>query len=109
MEYQRNFGSNFPDELIVPGTHKNVDDSVVNLVNQYHTFISNKDMASANDLYESNKSILEPYRFDMSTVNKLEEELYNTGLYAISLQSTIISEAEPIADQFVGGIWLKEY
>lgn len=109
MNYQSNFGSNFPEKLIQAGTHKNVDDSVVSLVNQYNLFIHNNDNTSANALYEANKSILAKYRIDCSDINRIEEEIYNTGLCALSFQNTIITQTEPKTEQYIGGIWLKEY
>lgn len=109
MNYQRNFGSKFPDELIDVGTKKNIDDSVIEIVNQYNTYIQSKDIASANALYKANESILSPYKFDSFDVNRIKEELYNIGLCALSFQNTIISDTEPETKQYVGSVWLKEY
>lgn len=109
MNYQRNFGSKFPDELIDVGTKKNVDDSVLELVNQYNAYIQNKDIASAEALYDANKSKLSPYKFDSFDVNRIYEEVYNVGLCALSFQNTIISDTEPVAEQMIGSVWLKEY
>ena len=39
MDYSRVFGSKFPNSLIEVGTKKDVDDSVLALVNQYQNYM----------------------------------------------------------------------
>lgn len=106
--YSNLFGSQFPSALITPGTHKDVDDTVVSIVNQYNSYINSGDTSSAYELYEANKSILEPYSITMSYVNYLEEEIYNTGMLALSRHQVIQSDREPAyGDE--GTYWVQEY
>lgn len=109
MDYSKNFGSNFPTECITLNTHKDVDSSVVSLINQYNTYVQNGDMTSASTFYTKNKNTLEAYILDTSYLNRLEEEIYNTGLYAIAQKNEpIISSSEPV-NQPTNGYWFKDY
>ena len=109
MSYSRTFGSNYPSTLIQLGTHKDVDNSVVGLVNQYNAYVQAGNMVAAGNLYNQNKAKLEPYVLNMSYINRLEEEIYNTGLYALSSNSSITSDTEPTIEQNVGSYWLQDY
>ena len=106
--YSHNFGSNFPSEVIEVGTKKNIDNVVQSLVSQYYSLIDGGYLDVAKDLYNTNANILKDYIIDMAYINKLEEEIYNVGLKAISDSSTIISNDEP-SGQISDGIWLQEY
>lgn len=107
-DYSHIFGSNFPNEIIAVGTKKDVDNTVKSLVSQYYSFMDGGFVDAAKDLYEANKNILKDYIIDMAYINRLEEEIYNTGLKAINSSSAIISDTEPTL-QMVDGIWLQEY
>lgn len=113
MGYSRNFGSNFPSESIPLGTHKDVDNTVVGLINQYNTYVQNGDMVVAGKFYEQNKTQLEPYMLDMAYINRLEEEIYNTGIYAMEQNvengTPIISKNEPTTEQGVNAFWFQDY
>ena len=109
MGYSRTFGSNFPGECIPLGTHKDVDNTVVNLVNQYNSYIQAGNMPAASNYYAKNKAKLEPYMINTSYINRLEEEIYNTGLYALSSSSSITSDTEPEVEQNVNSYWLQDY
>lgn len=109
MSYSRTFGSNYPSTLIPLGTHKDVDNSVVGLVNQYNAYVQTGNMVAAGNFYDQNRAKLEPYVLNISYVNRLEEEIYNTGLYALSSNSSITSPEEPTVEQNVGSYWLQDY
>lgn len=109
MNYSRTFGSKFPSECISFGNHKDVDDTVVDLVNQYNTYIQTGDMVAAANFYTNNKIKLEPYVLNISYINRLEEEIYNTGLYALSSSNSVISETEPETEQGAGSYWFQDY
>ena len=109
MNYSRNFGSSFPQKPIAPGNHKDVDAAVSSLVTQYNQYMQNGNMAAASKLYLDNKDLLSLYIIDTSYINFLEEELYNTGLFALLSQDTIVSETQPGENQDVGGYWLQDY
>lgn len=106
MDYSRIFGSNFPNAIISNGSKKDIDDSVVSLIAKYYDFIEKKDITSANNLYNENKAILEPYKISMSDFNSLQEELYNIGLYVLKQTNQIISETEP-ADMEENSTWIQ--
>ena len=95
MEYSRNFGSNFPSSLIEVGTKKDVDDTVIALINEYYKYISSNDMVKANGLYEANKEVLEPYSIKMKDFNLLLEETYNIGLELLNKATIIVNENQP--------------
>lgn len=108
MNYSHIFGSNFPNEVVVVGSKKDVDDSVISLVSQYYAYLDAKDLDSATTLYNENKDTLDPYIVDSNYFSMLEEEIYNTGLLALNSSTSIISDSEP-ASQSVGSHWLKEF
>lgn len=108
MEYSHIFGSNFPNEVVAVGSKKDVDDSVINLVSQYYSYIDAKDINSAATLYDENKDILEPYMVNSDYFNRLEEDIYNIGVFALNSATTIISDTEPVS-QSINSHWLKEF
>lgn len=108
MEYSRNFGSNFPNELVPVGTKKDIDNTIKNLMNQYYAYIDAGDIDAANTLYNSNKSVLADYIINMAYINRLEEEIFNVGLNALKKVTNVIGTDEPI-DQADDGYWYKDY
>lgn len=108
MEYSRNFGSQFPDSLIPVGTKKDIDNTVKNLISQYYSYIDAGNINAANTLYNANKNTLEDYSINMAYINRLEEEIFNIGLNALTKVSNVISTTEPIA-QADDGYWYKDY
>lgn len=108
MNYTRNFGSNFPDELIPIGTKRDVDDSVSGLIAQYYSYIDAGNITAANTLYNENKDLLEPYQIDMAYINRLEEEIWNTAVATLNKLTTIVSDTAPLS-QSKNSFWLQEY
>ena len=113
MEYSRNFGSDFPNAFIPVGNKKDVDHTVVNLINQYYSYIDSGNISGAKSLYEDNKDehgnpILEPYMINMAYINRLEEEIFNTGLSVLKISTNIINNTEPL-DQPEDGYWYTDY
>lgn len=112
MGYSRLFGSQFPQQAIELGSHKDIDDVVAEIINQYNICIQANDLKWAAEIYEENKELLEPYIINAAYINRLEEEIYNTGVYAITSggdSGTIISETEPKTEQNEGDYWLSDY
>lgn len=107
MEYSREFGSNFPSELIPVGTKKDVDDSVKDLITQYYQLVESGSLDMAAKLYEDNQNILSEYAIKMSDINRFEEEIYNIGLDVLKKLTTIINDKEP-ATQSNGSFWYRE-
>ena len=113
MDYSRTFGSNYPNECIPLGTHKDVDNTVVNLINKYNSYVQTGDMILASTFYEQNKTLLEPYVLNINYINRLEEEIYNTGLYAMEKggngsNKSVVSDTEP-TEQDVNAFWFQDY
>lgn len=97
MEYSRNFGSNFPNSLIEVGTKKDVDNTVIDLVNQYYSYMSSNNIDAANAFYEANKDVLDAYSIKTKDFNLLLEELYNMGLNLLQKTKIIVDANEPVA------------
>lgn len=106
MDYSRNFGSNFPNKVIGAGTKKDIDSNVSSLIKQYYDYMDKQDVASANKLYENNKSKLSAYKISMADYNLLQEELYNIGIYALKNTKLSISTTEP-ADMEENSTWIE--
>ena len=106
MDYSRIFGSQFPNSLIEYGTKKDVDDTVIDLVNRYYNYISSNNMTAANALYEANKELLEPYSVKMKDFNLLLEDTHNIGLYALKQTKIVVDENMP-ATMSDNGIWYE--
>ena len=108
MEYSRHIGSNFPTSVLDPTVFakKDVDDSVVNLVNQYYSYVLSGDMTTANIYYDEHKDTLDSYKWSMSDVNLLLEEVYNIAL-TVARNTTVIVSAEQPVTMAKNGIWYK--
>lgn len=108
MEYSHIFGSNFPTEIIDVGTKKDVDDTVVSLINRYYQYVEANDINGANQFYNENKDVLDSYAITCADWNRLEEEIYNTGTFSLERFTIIVSDIEP-ESQSVGSYWLQEW
>lgn len=108
MNYSHNFGSNFPNELIPVGNKKDIDNTVKDLIVQYQSYIASGDLASANELYEQNKDKLDPYIINVKMLNRMQEDIYNTAVFALKQIKNVVSETEP-ADQNVDSFWYADY
>ncbi len=111
MSYSRVFGSQFPNSVLELSEYKDIGeatDEVKELIKQFYTFMDAGNIASAAALLETNYNTLKQYYFDMSCVNKLQEEVFNTGLYALKQNATIVASDEPDASDYVNATaWLK--
>lgn len=108
MDYSRIFGSQFPNSVISVGSRKDVDNSVADLVKEYYSYIDSGNINAANELYNNNKTLLEPYTFNSNYFNLLEEEIYNLGVGLLSSMSTIVSGDMP-TNQSMDSYWLEDY
>ena len=90
--------------------YKDVDDSVMPLINQYYDYIESNDLANASKLLEDNAELLKPYRLDMNGVNKIEKAISELADIAYSTQSIIISDTEPKSLSIGDGTeWYQPY
>ena len=106
--YSHESGSQFPSSVISLSNFKDMDDTVKDIILQYYTFMNLGNINSAQALIEANATLLKPYWIDATILNKIEEELYNIGLFALSNRSTIISTTEPTIDCEVDTFWYQE-
>ena len=107
MNYSNQFGSNYPTSLIDVGTKKDIDDTIVSLVNQYYQFMSSGNVDAAATLYNENKDLLESYMINMEYFNRLEEEIYNVALLALQKTNIIVSKYEPTYQQ-KNSVWYRD-
>lgn len=90
--------------------YKDVDDTVMPLINQYYAYIEANDLANANKVLEDNAELLKPYRLDMNGINKIEKAISDLADIAFSTQQIIISATEPTGSNLgVGTEWYQPY
>lgn len=109
--YSKIFGSQFPDNIITLSEYKDIGEAtnaVKELITQYYAYMEAKDYASASTLLENNWDVLKQFYIGMDVLNKIEEEIYNTQLYAIKNSDTVIADTEPNASEYTHlATWLK--
>ena len=90
--------------------YKDVDDTVMTLINQYYAYIEANDLANANKVLEDNAELLKPYRLDMNGINKIERAISDLADIAFSTQQIIISATEPMGNNLgIGTEWYQPY
>lgn len=110
MDYLRVFGSLYPASAINVANYKDIgqaDEDVKEIIKQFQIFMDNGNIDSASALVETNYEKLKPYYIGMHTLNKIEEEIYNTQVHILKNQSTIVSDGKPDLEQAINAIWLK--
>ena len=108
MAYYTNEYSNFPYELMSLHNFKDVDDSIGSVINQIKILQSQGKYDKVNEIIQSNKDTLVQYCFGAELINRLDEEIRNLEIYAISKkQSIYYLEEEPewatTLDVWIGG------
>ena len=90
--------------------YKDLDDTVMPLINQYYAYIEANDLANANKVLEDNAELLKPYRLDMNGINKIEKAISDLSDIAFSTQQIIISTTEPMGNNLgIGTEWYQPY
>lgn len=103
--YEREF-SKYPEEKIKLHHFKNVDDSIIDVINQINALRKQGLQNQAQRIIENNKDTLGQYIFDATTIRTLFEEIWNTQTYAKAKQQyTYFEDGEPDAPQ-TEDIWL---
>lgn len=89
---------------------KDVDNTVMPIINQYYAYLEQNDIYNANRILQENASLLKPYSMDANTINKMERAISELGDIAFSTQQIIISQSEPDNIQVgVGSEWYQPY
>lgn len=107
MSYSKVFGSQFPEQSLIIQEKQDIDDTVADIISTIQAYINNGSIASAKQLYDSNKNILETYNIDAAFINLLQEEIYNVGLFAKSKQTNLIQSEMPTTQE--AGFWYLDY
>lgn len=99
MKYTKIFGSQFPKHILEQKTFKDVDQTVLPLVNQIKTLQNAGDFEGANTIIENNKELLSSYMLSSNYLNFLCEETRNLEIFATTLtQNTLYQDSEPDSD-----------
>lgn len=101
--YSRLFGSQFPDNIIELSNFKDIGEApaeIQEIAHQIEAFYEQKKYAEAADLLNQNYNLLKAYYIDMNFANKLQEEVYNLGVYAMKNTEVIIADTAPNASLF---------
>ncbi len=100
--------SNFPQEKITRHYFKNVDDSIGPVIEEINRLRGQGYYQQAQRLIDNNSDVLSQYIVDATTFRTLEEEIYNTQIYARKKQQVIFFDtAEPDCDTddvWIGGV-----
>jgi len=93
LKYENEF-SNFPYKKITKHNFKNIDDNIASIINHINALRSQGLYNQAARIIENNKDVLAQYVVDAVTFRTLEEEIYNTQIYAKKVQQQIYFEDE---------------
>lgn len=109
MSLYENEFSSFPSKKITLHKFKNVDDSIADVINEINILRSQGLYNQASRIVKNNSDVLSQYVIDATTFRTLEEEIYNTQIYAKQKQQCIyVQEKEPdeaeLYDIWIGGI-----
>lgn len=90
--------------------YKDIDDTVMPLINQYYTYLEANDFTNAAKILEENSDTLKPYKLDMNDVNKIQKAVSELADIAFSTQTIIISDTEPTSSSIGDGTeWYQPY
>ena len=112
--YTSNFGSQFPSQVMTLKQYENVSDTLAGYVNTIKSLRANGKYTEANEMIEKYKTVLQNVSIDASFINKLQEEIRNTQIYAKKHQQQVYftysdgtgDDKEEAEDD---DIWMIEY
>ncbi len=103
-EYENEF-SHFPSKYITRHHFKNIDDDIAPTIHAINALRAQGLYSQADALIHDNVDKLSPYIVDAVTFRTLEEEIYNTQIYALQSQQSIhFGEEEP--DCAEDNVWI---
>ena len=109
--YSRIFGSQFPEHEMELIEYKDIGEApaaIQLLARQYYSFMEAGNYTSAYNILKENKNDLIQYYIGMDLLNKLEEEIYNTQIFASKNNTVIIGTDVPDASMYTNATpWLK--
>lgn len=109
MPFEREY-SNFPEEKIKLHNFKNVDENIASTINEINRLRSQGHFDLAAELIKSTQNTpndLSQYIIDSTTFRTLEEEIYNTQIYAKQKQQFIYFEKEE-PDALYNDVWISD-
>lgn len=99
--------SNFPKTKIKLHKYKNIDDTIKSAIDQINSKRAQGDYDQAAELIKSSPEDLSQYIIDATTFRTLEEEIYNTQIYAKQKQQFIyFDKGEP--DALYSDVWISD-
>ncbi len=101
--------SNFPEEKIKLHNFKNIDDNTASTINEINRLRSQGRYDQAAELIKSTKNTpndLSQYIIDAATFRTLEEEIYNTQIYAKQKRQFIYFDKEE-PDALYDDVWIS--
>lgn len=109
MEYTRNFGSQFPDNILELRTFLDVDASILQLVNQIKQYQLEGDFFRSQALIDANKEKLDKYMCTSEYINLLDEETRNLEIYAKGVSQTVFYQSEsPVGICSKNDVWIGD-
>jgi len=99
--------SNFPKEKIKLHKYKNIDDDIRSEIEKINSLRAQGDYDQAAGLIKNSPHNLSQYIIDAATFRTLEEEIYNTQIYAKQRQQFIyFDKKEP--DALYSDVWISD-
>ena len=109
MPFEREY-SNYPKEKIKLHNYKNIDESVIPIINEINSLRAKGQYGQAAELIKNTQNTpndLSQYIIDATTFRTLEEEIYNTQIYAKQKQQFIYFDKEE-PDALYSDVWISD-
>jgi len=106
MPFEREY-SNFPREKITLHKYKNIDENVISEINKINSLRAKGDFNQATELIKNSPIDLSQYIIDATTFRTLEEEIFNTQIYAKQKQQFIYFDKD-VPDALYNDVWISD-